>query len=74
MEKQFEKSKIIHLEKAIISICILSGLVVIIGWYTGINEVLSIIPKSATMKINTAIVFLLSGIILITDKFYKIYL
>lgn len=71
MEKQFEKSKIIHLEKAIISICILSGLVVIIGWYTGINEVLSIIPKSATMKINTAIVFLLSGIILITDKFYS---
>ena len=52
-------------EKAVISISIAFSLLVMIGWFIKIYEVLGIPPVDATMKFNTALVFFISGIIMI---------
>lgn len=41
------------------------GLIVIVGWVFNINILTTIIPGSVSMKLNTAIGFLLSGILFI---------
>lgn len=50
------------IEKIIIVICVFTSISVITGWFLGYEKILSIIPGSATMKFNTAIVFLIAGI------------
>lgn len=59
-----------------ITISLLIGTTVIFGWYFEKKEILSIIPGSATMKFNTALVFLITGILLSiqnTKKQYTLY-
>ena len=50
------------------------GLIVIVGWVFNINILTTIIPGSISMKLNTAIGFLLSGILficMVRDKWGK---
>lgn len=55
---------------------IIISLTVIVGWIFGIRQVLNILPDAATMKFNTALAFLLSGIGLFaslkSESIYKI--
>lgn len=52
----------VPIEKIVIIICTLTSLGVIFGWFLGYEKILSILPGSATMKFNTAIIFLIAGI------------
>src|SRR6185312_574510 len=42
----------------------LIGLTVMLGWIFGINVLESLVPNTVTMKFNTAVSFLMSGIML----------
>tara|TARA_R110001592_G_scaffold8105_2_gene44822 strand:- start:419018 stop:421018 length:2001 start_codon:yes stop_codon:yes gene_type:complete len=64
----FTKFDLLKIEIVIISFCFLIAIAVIVGWYFDIHELLSLTPKGATMKFNTALIFLLSGILLIPRK------
>lgn len=55
-------------EKIVIGGCLLMGLAVLIGWLTGNDKVLSVIPNGATMKINTALIFVITAIILLIGR------
>ena len=59
------KSKLL-LVTGVISIIISSS--VLFGWSIGYEPILSLIPGSATMKVNTAIIFLFGGINLLLLK------
>lgn len=51
------------------------GIVVIIGWYFDVTAVKSVLPGYESMKVNTAISFILSGIILfllVIDKWQPV--
>ena len=49
-------------EKGIAILAIFVSLLVILGWFLKLEPILSIFPGSGTMKFNSALVFLLSGI------------
>jgi diguanylate cyclase (GGDEF)-like protein/PAS domain S-box-containing protein len=53
----------------------LIGFLVLLGWIFDIQELKSFLPGFQTTKINTAIVFILSGVVLwnINSKKYRIY-
>jgi peptidoglycan/LPS O-acetylase OafA/YrhL len=73
-ENQLNISYKIPVEKLVILLCLLTSISVIIGWFLGYEKILSIIPESATMKFNTAIVFLIAGInLIIFSRKEKIY-
>ena len=64
----FKKISLEKIEKIVILITFLISITVIFGWFNGISKFLSIIPEGATMKFNTALVFLITGIILTTQQ------
>lgn len=49
-------------ERLVAAICLLTSIGIIFSWYLGEKALLSIIPGSATMKFNTALIFLFAGI------------
>ena len=65
-EDRLNISYSIPVEKLIIIIIIITAilisLAVITSWFFGYEKILSIIPGSATMKFNSALVFLFAGI------------
>jgi hypothetical protein len=73
------KSSFIHFyEKAVIAICFFVSFTVMLGWFLNIKFLLTILPESATMKFNTAIIFFITGINLAILKansksFKKVY-
>lgn len=65
-------------EKTVIAICFLVSFTVMIGWFFKVKILLSLLPESATMKFNTALIFFIMGINLTIYKvnnksFVKIY-
>lgn len=54
--------------QAVIAFCLVLSLSVILGWILELAGILSIIPQAATMKFNTALIFLFSGIILLLSE------
>ncbi|SDR83363.1 hypothetical protein SAMN05216503_1093 [Polaribacter sp. KT25b] len=65
-------------QKAVIAICFLVSLTVMLGWFLDIRFLLSILPESATMKFNTALIFFIAGINLVilranNKSFKKVY-
>jgi hypothetical protein len=74
----FENSFIDIYQKAVIAICFLVSFSVMIGWFLKIRFLLSILPESATMKFNTALIFFIAGINLAilkakSNSFRKVY-
>ena len=51
-----------------VALCLLISISVILGWILELAGILSIIPQAATMKFNTALIFLFSGIILLLSE------
>lgn len=64
-ENRLNLSYKLPIEKIVILLCILTSLGVLSGWFLGYEKILSIIPGSATMKFNSALIFLIAGINLI---------
>lgn len=54
--------------KVVVAFCFVISLLVIIGWVLELVGVLRIIPQAATMKFNTALIFLFSGIIILLSE------
>jgi PAS domain S-box-containing protein len=50
-----------HLPAIAAALAVTVGAVVLIGWWLGINELKSIVPEVLTIKVNTAIAFVLLG-------------
>lgn len=44
--------------KVVVAFCLLISISVILGWVLELVGILSIIPQAATMKFNTALIFL----------------
>ncbi|MBI0398360.1 PAS domain S-box protein [Cyclobacterium marinum] len=54
--------------KVVVALCLLISISVILGWILELAGILSIISQAATMKFNTALIFLFSGIILLLSE------
>ena len=52
----------IPIQKIAYILCISTGIIIMISWFIGYERALSIFEGSATMKFNTALVFLLIGL------------
>lgn len=52
----------------VVALCLLISISVILGWILELVGILSIIPQAATMKFNTALIFLFSGINLLVSR------
>ena len=50
-----------HLPAVAAAVAVAVGAVVLVGWWLGIDELKSIVPGVLTMKVNTAIAFVLLG-------------
>ncbi|PQJ78687.1 PAS domain-containing protein [Polaribacter porphyrae] len=59
---RFQVSYKIPIEKITYLLCLVTSTAIIISWFIGYEKALSIFSGSATMKFNTAIIFLLIGI------------
>ena len=57
-----DKPTNITLEKLVYILCTLIGASTILVWLFGYEKVLNLFPNNATIKFNTAILFLLVGI------------
>lgn len=58
----YENTFIDLYQKAVIAICFFVSFSVIIGWFFKIRFLLSLLPDSATMKFNTAVIFFIAGV------------
>ncbi|WP_339675269.1 sensor histidine kinase [Cyclobacterium marinum] len=71
LNPELSESIIKSIEGLAIIISLFLSFTVLLGWYFEEKQILSIIPGSATMKFNTALVFLLAGILLVIQKTKK---
>ena len=62
LDIKLNESSNINLEKVIYLLCSFIGAITILIWLFGFEKALNLFPNNATMKFNTAIVFLLIGI------------
>lgn len=69
---KFSDSIVRQIQGFVIVISLLISITVILGWYLEMEGILSIIPGSATMKFNTAVIFLFSGVLLTIQHTKKI--
>lgn len=71
LNPELSESIIKSIEGLAIIISLFLSFTVLLGWYFEEKQILSMIPGSATMKFNTALVFLLTGILLVIQKTKK---